>query len=104
MSVLTVLQVASGVVLCATGLVLAARGRGRLSRKEGAAAGAWVRLGPGVALLGLGYHLAGWGLPPAWVPLKAPVQHWWLVVGISAAVAIGGWRLETDRKTHEGGA
>lgn len=99
MNVFSVLQVAVGVVLCAMGLVLAVRGRSRLSRKEGAAAGAWVCLGPGIALLGLGYHLAGWGLPQTWVPLKAPVQHWWLVVGISVAVAICGWRLEADGRS-----
>lgn len=89
-------QVVVGVALAVGGLVVVVSGRKRLSRQTGASAGAWIRMGCGSALLGVGYHLAGWGLPASWVPLKAPVEYWWIVVLAGAFVALGGWRLEAS--------
>lgn len=102
MTPLQILQVAVGALLCAVGLVLTVRGRRRLSRKEGASEGAWVRLGVGIALVGVGYHVAGWALPATWAPLKAPVDLWWLVTAVAGVVALGAWRLEADHKAAGG--
>lgn len=87
-------QVGLGVVLAVAGLAMVIAGRGRISRKSGAARGAWSRLGVGFALLGLGYHVAAWALPPAWTPMKVGVDRWWLVGALAAVVGVGSVLME----------
>lgn len=94
MSSLQSAQVVLGVVLAFAGLVLLIAGRRRISRKSGAARGAWSRLGVGCALLGLGYHVAAWALPTSWTPMKVGVDRWWLVAGLAAVAGVGSVFME----------
>ena len=84
----------AGAGLLASGGWLIAQGRSGVSRAEGARPGAMVRLGGGLALAGLGYHVLAWSLPRTWVAFAAPPDRWWVVVGVCGLVAIGTWRLD----------
>lgn len=101
MDLVQAVQIGSGGALALAGLWLVIKGRARVSRDEGARPGAWRLLGAGIGALGLGYHLLGWALPPNWVPLKAPVDLWWLVAGVALAAAAGGFVME--RNDEQGG-
>lgn len=57
------------------------RGLGEVTRPTG--------LVLGLSLVGVGYHLLAWSLPPDWIALRVPMSMWPVVV-IVAGVAVGG--------------
>lgn len=73
-----------------------ARGRAGISRTEGAAPGAWRRLGLGMAMAGVGYHVVAWSLPRAWMAFAVPPERWWIVAGVAAVTVAGTWRMDGD--------
>lgn len=85
--------VLGGAVLGIGGWLLAI-GRGRISRRSGPEPGAWRRIGSGMALAGVGYHVVAWSLPPAWAAFCVPPERWWIVVGVAVLVALGTWRMD----------
>lgn len=48
-----------------------------------------TRLTIGLAMLIGGYHIAAYGSPDAWFPIKVPREKWW-VLAIGAVVVVGG--------------
>ncbi len=93
-------MVGVGGMMVAFGAGLIVAGRRRLSRHRAAAPGAWRRVGGGIALFGVGYHLVAWGLPAGWVPLSAPIGRWWIVACAVAFVVLGTWQAdEADEGT-----
>lgn len=89
-----VLLMCIGASAVALGAILVAKGRSGMTRTEGAKPGAWMRLGSGLGVFVLGYHLFGWGSPASWVPLKAPAEMWWVVVAGCVVVWLGSWGLD----------
>ncbi|MBX3317763.1 MAG: hypothetical protein KF902_12985 [Phycisphaeraceae bacterium] len=98
-----VLMVCGG-VMASFGAVLIARGRSGITRSEGAKPGAWTRLGCGLGAFVLGYHMFGWGSPASWVPLKAPVGIWWVVVVGCVVVGLGSWGMDRKDRVLSKGA
>lgn len=48
-----------------------------------------TRLVIALCLVVVGYHVAAYGSPAAWFPLKVPFQRWW-VLALGVVVAISG--------------
>ena len=71
----------------ATPVPLPIQGLGEVTRPTG--------LVIGLSLLGVGYHLLAWSLPPDWISLRVPIAMW-PVVPIVAGVSVGA-SLAIDR-------
>lgn len=76
---------APGAVLLVVGLVSLRWGRmhghdpDRVARSSLFSPSIPTRYVIGLAALFAGYHLAAWGLPPAWLPLRVPIDRAWIV-------------------------
>lgn len=98
MDIAHLIQAVVGFALAGIGVWATIIGRKRLSRVEGASPGAWSWLGVGLALAGVGYHLAAWGLPPNWLVLRVPAERWWIVIAVAVVVAAGSLGLERSER------
>ena len=41
-----------------------------------------------------GYHLCAWSLDDRWLPLRAPVERWWLVPGLAIAAILASFGVD----------
>ncbi len=90
-----------GLILCGAGLwVLKADGsRRRFSSRTSDP----TRYTVGLCLLIGGYHLLGYAVPDAWLPLKVPRERWYLVpTGIVLALGLSFAGDSTRRMSQEG--
>lgn len=96
------------IFLAALGLILLGAGfwvlRAEGSRRRfGSAVTDPTRYTVGLCLLIGGYHLLGYALPDAWLPLKVPRERWYLVpAGIVLALGLSFAGDSTRRMSQEG--
>ena len=115
------LLISAGAVVAVTGLVMVARARraGRALRRNHPDASADPRAGGvddaalsdrepslatrfvlGMVVLGTGYHMVVWGLPPGLTPLKVD-EAWWWTVPLCGGLLVALSR-QIDRLDHAG--
>lgn len=61
-----------------------------------------TRLVLGLCAVLVGYHMAAYALPSAWLPLRVPIERWWLlaggvVVAIAASLRMDAWEARDER-------
>jgi len=104
-----------GVLVAGIRLAVGARGAIREAGEDGAASGPGLgsgfgagfglvhpqtRLTLGLVLAIAGYHAAAWSLPPGWIPLRVPIERWWVLT--LALLAGVGLTLLADRIERRG--